>query len=735
MKKDLNKAIALSLAGAMVMTVPAMAGEAATEGAAPVAVTELSEEDAAKAAAEVFTLDNYDVNNWTDESTALYSNVLGDFLTEYTEAKEADTLAERFAKMAVSEAKMLESSVMIPLTTRGGMYAISRVAPRSMNTTLWGSDNYRMYSAIVATEPIKPADWDALKSKWEELKGTGTYLEEAKAYLTEQGYELVDNYASPYVSDPVTWDILATSQAADTEPLVNTYDGLMEYDAENEQQPALAESYEVSEDGLTYTFHLREGVKWVDSQGREVADVVADDFVAGMQHMMDAAGGLEYLLGASGANVVNADAYLNGEVTDFAEVGVKAVDDYTVEYTLEEPCSFFMTMLGYSVFAPMSRTYYESQGGQFGYDYNKDDANFMYGKDPDHIAYCGPFLITNATEKNTITFKANPTYWNPDALNVHELTWLYNDGTDATKTYNDMKAGTIAGCSLTTATIETAKKEGLFDELAHTSQTEATSFMGFMNLNRKTFANFNDASVAVSEKTAGEAVRTTAALQNLHFRRALVTSLDRASFNAQSQGEDLKLNSLRNSYVPGDFVSLDEDVTIDINGEATEFKAGTFFGEIVQAQITADGLPVQVWDAENLTSDGFDGWYNTEYAASEIEAAAAELGEAGVTVDESNPIYIDLPYFSGSEIYTNRANVFKQSVEAALGGKVVVNLVKCESSDDWSYAGYYPEAGYQFNADVTDVSGWGPDYGDPQTYLDTLLPDYAGYMTKAIGLF
>ena len=66
-------------------------------------------------------------------------------------------------------------------------------------------------------------------------------------------------------------DALGTSRAADSEAIINTYDGLMEYDVEGTLQPALAESYEVSADGLTYTFHLRQGVKWVDSQGREVA--------------------------------------------------------------------------------------------------------------------------------------------------------------------------------------------------------------------------------------------------------------------------------------------------------------------------------------------------------------------------------------------------------------------------------------------------------------------------------
>ena len=88
----------------------------------------------------------------------------------------------------------------------------------------------------------------------------------------------------------------------------------MEYDNEGVHQPALAESYEVSEDGLTYTFHLRQGLEWVDSQGRKVADLTANDFVAGMQHMMDAQGGLEYLIEGV---IKNASQYISGECYRF----------------------------------------------------------------------------------------------------------------------------------------------------------------------------------------------------------------------------------------------------------------------------------------------------------------------------------------------------------------------------------------------------------------------------------
>ena len=669
---------------------------------------------------------------YDETSTELYNEALGDFNDALATAKEAETVDERYALMAVAEGKLMESAMMYPLTSRGGTYAMYRMAPRTKDYTLWGSDKDRYHQYVVTTDFIKAEDYNEMRAKWDELKGTGTYESWVKEYLAGKGYTLKDSFSMPYASDPVTWDGLATSRAADTDAIINTYDGLMEYDVEGTLQPALAESYEVSDDGLTYTFHLRKDVKWTDSQGREVDTVKADDFVAGMQHMCDAQGGLEYLVQGV---IKNVSQYISGEVTDFDEVGVKAVDDYTVEYTLEEPCSYFMTMLGYTIFMPMSRSYYQSQGGKFGAEYDSSAADYQYGKDSNSIAYCGPYLVTNATAKNTIVFKLSDSYWNKDNVNIKTLTWLFNDQSDVTKMYTDAKAGTVDYVNLNTSTMETAKSEGLYDQYAVVSDTDATSFMGFYNINRTATANANDGTTAKSTKSDEEIQRTNKALQNVHFRRAISFAADRGAYNAQQVGEDLKYTSLRNTFTPGYFVSLSKDTTIQINGTDTTFPAGTYYGEIVQKQIDADGVKIKVWDAENKTSDGFDGWYNPENAVEELNTAIEELAEDGITIDESNPIQIEYPYPSAVEVYTNKANSYKKSVEAALGGKVVINLVDAVDLDGWYYAGYYVNYGYEQNYDVYDVSGWGPDFGDPCSYLDTMLPDYEGYMTKCFGIF
>ena len=668
-------------------------------------------------------------------SAAIYDAQLGAFNTLYQAAKEETNVSKRYALMAQAEAKLLEAAVLIPGTTNGGNYGLSRVAKRSASTVLWGNDSDRFHNVLVTTELITAEDQTHLKAMWNEVRGTGTYTQKAIDYLTEKGYTLKNTYNMGYASDPKTWDALATSRSADSEAIVNTYDGLVEYDNENEIKPALAESWEVSEDGLTYTFHIRQGAKWVDAQGREVADVKADDFVAGMQHMLDAGGGLEYLVENI---IVNALEYNTGDVTDFAEVGVKATDDNTVVYTLCQPTSYFITMLGYNVFAPMSRTYFESKGGVFGKDDYKtavDAGTMKYGQTVNDIAYCGPYTVTNHTAENTIVFEANPTYWNKDNITIKTLTWKFNDGKDPTKAYEDTKAGTLDGCGLSSASLEACKADGNFEKYCTVSDTDATSFVLFLNLNRNAYANFNDETKAVSTMTDDQKKRTDVAMLNVHFRRAIGMGLDIATYNGQVVGEELKLNSVRNSYTPGNFVALEEDVTVEINGESKTFAKGTYYGEIMQAQIDADGVKIKVWDAENQTSDGFAGWHNPANAYEELQQAITELKEFGVEISKDNPIVMDLPYYSGNDIYSNRAQTLKQSVEEALQGCVVVNLVSCADAQEWYYAGYYTESGKDANYTLYDVSGWGPDYGDPATYLDTMLGDGAGYMAKCLGIF
>ena len=368
------------------------------------------------------------------ESAKIYGEQLGDFKAAYAKAvAETKNTSKRYALMALAEAKLMESAVYVPGSAKGGTYAISKVAPNTFSSILWGNDMYRYHNALLADKLITAADRTALKAKWSTMRAEGKtakdYETAVRTYFSEHGYSVKTTYNMGYASDPKTWDAQATSRAADSEAIVNTYDSLMEYDAFNVLQPAIAKSYTVSDDGLTYTFTLREGVKWVNSKGQEITELKADDFVAGFQHMLDAKGGLEYLVEGVIANA----AEYNAKAVTFDKVGVKADGDYKVVYTLTEPKSYFLTMLGYNVFAPLCRSFYESQGGKFGSEFDASSTAYKYGKTQDNIAYCGPYVVTTNTAKAEIVFTKNESYWNKANINLDKITWKYNDGKDTLK--------------------------------------------------------------------------------------------------------------------------------------------------------------------------------------------------------------------------------------------------------------------------------------------------------------
>ncbi|MCI6851351.1 MAG: ABC transporter substrate-binding protein [Clostridiales bacterium] len=747
--KKFTKLMAMLLVLTMMLSLVACAGNEKPADTTAPATTEPAPTEEVTEPVDVYTGPDWEAisaMDYDEASDALYEYNLGEFNTYYQDAKsEVVDLDLRLAKMAIAEAKLMESGVFMPVYGNGGAYAMNRAVPRSATTTPWGLDEYRFYTTLVTNELIKSTDRDALTALWGESEDADAWFAAAKAYLADKGYTLTDtwNFFTSY--EIATWDCIASSYTSDAYFIAPTYSPLLEYDAKDVQQPALAESVDVSDDGTVYTFHLRQGVKWVDQQGREIGEVTADDWVASMAHLIDNNDALGYLMTSSdGCGIKNYDAYLNGEVTDFAEVGVKAIDDYTLEYTLEAPFPAFLSMMGYGCFAPLNRAFYKAQGGTFSVD-GDEYTSGNYGTSPANIAYCGAYLVKNFTEKNVTSYVANPAYWNAEAVNTPNMNMYYNDGSDTLRAYNEAKAGTVAGCSFNSSALVLAKEEKpegadetYFDLYSYTTKNDATTYCGWVNVNRASFANFNDNTVGVSTKSEEEKVRTRDALSNQNFRLALAMAFDRGAFNATMVGEDLKFAALKNSYTPGTFQKTADEVTVDINGTATTFPAGTYFGVIEQAQLDADGVPLKVWDPEADagagSGDGFDGWFNADAAAAYLEKAVAELAQIGVEVSAEKPIHIDVPYGSFSESVTNRVNAYKQSIENVTGGKIIIDLVAFADQTSYTYAYYRNSNGAEANYDTAPgVSGWGPDYGDAQSYLDTIQP--YGYMCKSIGLY
>jgi len=653
----------------------------------------------------------------------IFASVLGEYEALLDQAKYAASDSERFVIYAQAEAMLLESAVMVPTTTQGGAYTISRVAPRTIPYVQWGNDDDRFKGMVISGDDfLTPAERNELLDIWAKaVKGEATY--DPEAWLVAHGHSINKDYRTTFSTAPVTLDTLNTSSQSDTEILVNCTDNLVQYNNLGQMIPALAESWSVSDDGLVYTFNIRKGAYWSTSEGAKYAEVTAKDFEAGFHHMLDAAAGLEWLV----EGVIEGVSEYLYEGGKWDAVGYKAVDKYTLQVTLCAPTSYFMTMLTYSCFAPICESFYLAHGGVFGREeyaaaYNDTNA-YTYGKSTDVSSqvYNGAFILQQLNDSSIIKVVRNPNYYDPESVKLNSITWIYDAGENPKATYEDVVKGIYAGSGLTesTGTLALAKEDGNFDKYNYISDTTSTSYFGGLNLNRGTFALASGA--VASTKTEEQKIDTETAMLNKNFRKAVQYAFDKATYNAVSRGADLATTNLRNMYTHPEFVQLSEDVT-DANGK--KFVAGTMYGEIVQYYLDQMGCPVQV-------ADGIDGWYHPAEAKAALEAAKKELGNS-----VNWPIVIDVVYFSASVANTAQAQAYKQSIEGVLGAEnVVINLVEATTSADYYASGYRASNGEAGNFDMFYGSGWGPDFGDPCTYLDTFRGNGAGYMTKVIGLF
>ena len=136
-------------------------------------------------------------------------------------------------------------------------------------------------------------------------------------------------FSYTYETDPDNLNYLTTGKAATANITSNVIDGLMGNDRYGNFVPSMAEDWSVSQDGLTYTYTIRKDAKWYTSEGEEYAEVKAQDFVTGLKHAAD---GKSDGLSLIQDSIKGLAEYVSGESNDFSTVGVKAIDDYTVQY-------------------------------------------------------------------------------------------------------------------------------------------------------------------------------------------------------------------------------------------------------------------------------------------------------------------------------------------------------------------------------------------------------------------
>lgn len=258
--------------------------------------------------------------------------------------------------------------------------------------------------------------------------------------VTEGGkYAAQQVYKTVYAEELQTINYLTTNTTVEFALAANLVDTLVDYDMYGVIQPALAESWSVSEDGLTWTFKIRQGVKWVDYEGNEVADTTAHDFVSSAKYLLNPeneSGTANLFYGV----IKNAEAYFNGEITDFAQVGVKAEDDYTLVYTLNEALPYFESMLTYVCFFPAYGPLLDEMGDQFG------TANSA-------LYYNGAYLLSEFEPQMHRILKKNPTYWDAENIHIVELNYKYNK--EASALAGEMyKRGEISAVDIPAASID-----------------------------------------------------------------------------------------------------------------------------------------------------------------------------------------------------------------------------------------------------------------------------------------
>ena len=487
-----------------------------------------------------------------------------------------------------------------------------------------------------------------------------------------------------YETDPDNLNYLTTGKAATANITSNVIDGLLENDRYGNFVPSMAEDWSVSKDGLTYTYTLRKDAKWYTSEGEEYAEVKAQDFVTGLKYAADKKSDGLYLVQES---IKGLDAYVKGEITDFSQVGIKALDDYTVQYTLNKPESFWNSKTTMGVLAPVNEEFLNSKG---------DD--FAKGTDPSSILYNGPFLLKSIVAKSSVEFEKNPNYWDKDNVHLDKVKLSFWDGQDTNKPTEAFKDGSFTMARLFPTSASYSETEKTFkDNIVYTQQDSTTYLVG-TNIDRQSYKY-------TSKTTDEEKVSTKKALLNKDFRQAIAFGFDRTAYASQVNGASGATKLLRNLFVPPTFVQAD----------------GKNFGELVKEKLVTYG---DEWSNVNL-DDAQDGLYSPDKAKAEFAKAKAALQAEGVKF----PIHLDMPVDQTNTTKVQRVQSFKQSVEENLGSDNVVIDIQQLQKDDVQNITYFAETAAGEDWDISDNVGWSPDYIDPSTYLDIIKPS-VGENTK-----
>lgn len=329
-----------------------------------------------------------------------------------------------------------------------------------------------------------------------------------------------------YSTEVTTLNYLTTATANEFSLAVNFVDSLVEYNEFGEIQPSLATEWHTSSDGLIWTFKIRHGVKWVTYDGKVYSNLIAQDFVDGLRYVLTSENN------SKTANIVydlikNAKEYYTKEITDFSEVGVKALDEYTLQYTLIKPAPYFLSILNYLCFFPVKGQFLEEVGDRFGTD-NR------------YILYNGPYVMRNYEPHHRRILEKNELYWDKDNVYIDRITMIYNKEASVLAPEMFLR-GEVDHVTIGTDIIHEWMNDPKKKNLIRPNRTNFFSYFFCFNFNPQFSETYEPNNWLI-------------AVNNKNFRKSIFHAFDRRSAMLTEEPYEPE-NRILNTITPRNFIS------------------------------------------------------------------------------------------------------------------------------------------------------------------------------------
>ncbi|MEC2870095.1 peptide ABC transporter substrate-binding protein [Bacillus bombysepticus] len=364
----------------------------------------------------------------------------------------------------------------------------------------------------------------------------------------------------PYIAEIPTMDVTKATDSESMNVMRNVFEGLYTLGEDNKLIPGVAKSYDVSDDKKTYTFHLRES-KW--SNG---TPVTAADFVFSWKRAVNPNTAAEYAFLLF--DIKNAKR-INSKELPIDELGVKAIDDKTLEVQLEQPVPYFIDLTTFATFLPINEKYFKSKGKQ-------------YGLEAEQLIYNGAFTLGNWKHEQGFQLKKNSNYWDAKTVKLDEIN--FDIVKDKSTEINLYESGQLDRVGLTGEFVDKYRKNPDFKE-----RSEVT--VQFLRMNQK-----NDV------------------LKNKHARLAISQSMNKKAF------VDTVLNNgslPADGFIPADFAKGPDGKDFrKENGALVKDDLKTAKGNWKKAK---QELGKEQVTLELLTSDNAIAKKNAEYLKGELE--------------------------------------------------------------------------------------------------------------------